>query len=135
MGVTVLAICLDAAEAGLVRRLADAGELPEIASLIRAGTWSTIPADVASGSGGLWPTFLSGRPASEHGVYGEWAWDPHEMRMRRPEIAALARLDRGFDETLGMFGVPTAWPTGRTAGFEVIDWGNHDRWAGDPARR
>jgi predicted AlkP superfamily phosphohydrolase/phosphomutase len=127
----VLAIGLDAAEGSLIRRLADAGELPEIAALIRAGLWSTLRASELAGSGGIWPTFVSGRPAPEHGVYGEWVWDPRQMAMRRPRLERLVPLHKTHDAPVGMFGVPAAWPSGREDGFDVTGWGVHDRWAID----
>src|SRR4051812_36155323 len=113
---TVLAIGLDAAEGSVVRPPAAAGELPEIASLIRSGAWRSVSANEIAGSGGLWPTFLTGSGAAEHGVYGEWVWDSRQMAMRRPSQAGLVPSDSRWSGPLGLLGVPGGWRPGRREG-------------------
>ncbi len=132
---TVLAIGLDAAEGSLIRRLAAEGELPRIAELIRDGAWSPIRADQAGGSGGIWPTFVSDRLPAEHGIYGEWVWDPTQMAVGRPPLGELTAVGDRWPGPLGLFGVPVARPSQPSDGFEVADWGVHDRWASPTAIR
>jgi hypothetical protein len=77
----------------------------------------------------VWPSFATGRPISEHGVYGEWVWDPGSMRMIHPRLDRLPMIWQAHpDASIGVFDVPNAMPTNRTVGFEVTGWGQHERW-------
>ena len=55
----LLAIAIDAAEPSYVRHLIDEGEMPALASLLRAGTWLRVKSPAYVGSGAVWPTFIS----------------------------------------------------------------------------
>ncbi len=83
-----------------MRRLADEGRLPTTAGLLRDGVWTDVIG--AHDHATVWPSFATGRPASEHGVYSEWVWDPDSMRMTHPTAGpptddlagASGRVDR-----------------------------------------
>jgi predicted AlkP superfamily phosphohydrolase/phosphomutase len=128
-----LVIGLDAAEPSLVRQLMEQGEMPALKSLLARGAWRRVhsPADI--GSGAVWPTFITGEDPKVHGIYGEWAWQPHLMNINRytgrhltPFWQSLAQ--RGA--TIGVLDVPFAPIVGLPAGFEVSEWGAHDALEG-----
>lgn len=129
----VLAIGLDAAEATLVRRMIDGGELPALRSLLDRGAWNSVSSPGQYSSGAVWPTFYSGRPASDHGLYARWNWDPAQMRPTytgddNPTPFWCEFADSG--RTVGIIDVPFAPFTDLSDGFEVFEWGPHDRVVG-----
>ena len=129
----VLAVGIDAAESSLIRRMLDSGELPALRALLDRGVWGRVrsPADI--GSGAVWPTFLTGSPPAQHGVYGEWVWRPDDMRVSRTTWDHLRPFwgpisDQGRSVTV--IDVPFAPVTGRPRCVEVTDWGAHDLLGG-----
>ncbi|HEY6121021.1 MAG TPA: alkaline phosphatase family protein [Pyrinomonadaceae bacterium] len=125
----VLAIGIDAAEPSLIEELIARGEMPVLKSLLSEGKWLTVksPAHIASGS--VWPTFITGEEPVGHGVYGEWAWQPETMGLRRYSGRYLKPFWKTLTEKgirVGMVDVPFAPFIGFTDGFEVCEWGPHD---------
>jgi predicted AlkP superfamily phosphohydrolase/phosphomutase len=125
----VLAIGLDAAEPSLVRHLIEQGEMPALKRLQERGALKRVESPAHIGSGAVWPTFITGRDPHEHGIYGEWAWQPETMSIKRysgrnlmPFWETLAR--EGL--TVGVLDVPFAPIVGLSTGFEVSEWGAHD---------
>ena len=129
----VLAIGIDAAEPTVIRRLIGQGRLPSLARLLDTGHWRTVTSPADIGSGSVWPTFMTGEHPRTHGAYAEWAWQPETMTVERytgdnvtPFWQALA--DAGT--SIGMLDVPFAPRIGLTTGFEITEWGPHDRCDG-----
>jgi predicted AlkP superfamily phosphohydrolase/phosphomutase len=129
--VTVLAIALDSAEATVVRKLADEGSMPAVAELLRRGAWRTVRSPVVVGSATVWPTFFSGAPPEEHGLYGEWVWDPDAMEMRRPVTDHVVPFWEDAALTVGALGIPLARHSELRGGWRLSGWGLHDRWGSD----
>jgi predicted AlkP superfamily phosphohydrolase/phosphomutase len=128
----VIAIAIDAAEGRLVRRLAAEGHLPAIARLAGDGRWGTVRSPAALGSGAVWPTFITGEGPDCHGVFGEWAWDPAAMRLKRPSFDHLDPFWRRLADAgarVAVVDVPFAPVVGHARLVEVADWGAHD-WLG-----
>ncbi len=82
-GGRVLAIGLDAAEPALIRRMIARDEMPALKSLLAEGRWMRIQSPAHIGSGSVWPTFMTGKEPSAHGVYGEWCWQAETMSLFR----------------------------------------------------
>jgi predicted AlkP superfamily phosphohydrolase/phosphomutase len=125
----VVAIGIDAAEPTLVRRLVERGALPVLRSLAAEGTWGPIVSPAAIGSGAVWPTFLTGRPPGEHGLYGEWLWQPDAMALARTSwdhLRPFWQSDDGRGRTTTIMDVPFAPRLDRPGCTEVLDWGAHD---------
>lgn len=125
-----LAIGIDAAEPRLVRSMLDAGELPTLARLLARGNWATVESPATFGSGAVWPTFMTGRPPSEHGALGEWRWRPDSMAVERWRADGLTPFwtdarRRGY--RVGILDVPFAPSASPPDGFELLEWGAHDR--------
>lgn len=132
-GTRVLAFGVDAAEGALVRRLLDEGELPAMKALLERGVWLRVESPADIGSGAVWPTFVTGTGACEHGVYGEWCWQPETMSLTRfsgrglePFWSPLVRAG----VSVGILDVPFAPVLGLSNGFEVSEWGAHDTLEG-----
>lgn len=125
----VLAIGIDAAEATLVQQLIAENELPALASLLREGCWLNVQSPANIGSGAVWPTFMTGREPTAHGIYSEWSWRPETMSLSRHQAQQLTPFWQPLTQQeipIGIFDVPFALPVGVTSGFEVCEWWAHD---------
>ncbi len=125
----LLAIAIDAAEPSFVRHLIDEGEMPALASLLRAGTWLRVKSPAYVGSGAVWPTFISALGPRVHGVYGEWLWDTGTMSLSRYQGNDVTPFWKAFSDeniSVGILDVPFMPLIGLTKGFEISEWGPHD---------
>lgn len=125
----VVAIAIDAAEPTLVRRLVERGDLPVLRSLAAGGVWGPVISPAPIGSGAVWPTFLTGRPPAEHGLYGEWLWRPDAMGLARASwdhLQPFWQADESRGRTVTILDVPFAPRLDRPGCTEVLDWGPHD---------
>lgn len=132
-GPRVLAIGLDAAEPTLVRQLIEQGEMPALKCLLDRGSWKRVQSPAHIGSGAVWPTFITGTEAHEHGIYGEWGWQPETMSLTRYNGLRLTPFWKSLaDEgaTVGVLDVPFAPIVDLSTGFEVSEWGAHDTLEG-----
>lgn len=132
-GGRVLAIGLDATEPALIRRLIGQDEMPALKSLLAEGRWMRVQSPAHIGSGTVWPTFMTGKEPSAHGVYGEWCWQPETMSLFRFDGRNLKPFWKTLSEkgiSVGVLDPPFARFVGVTEGFEIIDWGAHDSLEG-----
>jgi predicted AlkP superfamily phosphohydrolase/phosphomutase len=81
------------------------------------------------GSGAVWPSFATGEPATEHGIYSQWVWDAEAMGLApaslegvRPFWARLAAEGR----RIAVLDVPFTRPERPRDGVEIVEWGAHD---------
>ena len=86
----LLLIGLDAADADLIEQWTDDGTLPNLASLRRGGTWGRLSTAAKYLTGSPWPTFYTGRPPSEHGIYHDFQWRQERMEFAAPAADWLA---------------------------------------------
>jgi predicted AlkP superfamily phosphohydrolase/phosphomutase len=131
----VVAIGIDAADARLVRALADRGDMPTLRKLFDEGTSGVVisPSDIASTA--VWPTFLSATSLWEHEKYSYWSWDPQRMRIDVERLDGLRPFWRApllADRRVGVFDVPCAPPPTPLHGFEIAGWGAQDFSVGAP---
>ncbi|HEY1357622.1 MAG TPA: alkaline phosphatase family protein [Thermoleophilaceae bacterium] len=125
----VLAIGMDAAQGTYVRELIDDGELPALAALLERGSWSKVNSPAYIGSGTVWPTFASASHPWEHGYQSEWSWHPDQMRV----VRTMRRFEpfwRSLDKeglSVGVVDVPFLEPAPLSHGFELSEWGSHER--------
>jgi len=132
-GGRVLAIGLDATEPSLIRRLIAQDEMPALKSLLADGRWIRVESPAHIGSGTVWPTFMTGKEPSGHGIYGEWCWQPETMHLFRFDGRNLKPFWRTLSEagiSVGVLDPPFARLVGLSEGFEIIDWGAHDSLKG-----
>lgn len=127
----VVVIGLDAMDAGIARRLADAGRLPTIASLLQSGAWAATRNPYGLVVGGIWPSFATATWPSRHGFYCFRQLEAGTYEIGR--FTSVDVLGSPFWTALSAAGkrcavvdVPLSAPT-TVNGIEVIDWGSHDR--------
>ena len=85
---SVLAVVLDAADAGLLRRWVRAGELPVLAHMMEAGASAKLESPAAPMHEAEWVTLTTGTNAGGHGVYHWRAVRPGTyQRTRQPPAA------------------------------------------------
>jgi predicted AlkP superfamily phosphohydrolase/phosphomutase len=132
-GPAVLAIAIDAAESTLIRRMIEEGQLPAVKALLSQGSWRKVKAPAEVGSGSVWPTFMTGRDPSAHGVYGEWCWHSDTMSLSRFQGSDFIPFWKRFADdgiTVGVLDLPFMPMLGLREGFEISEWGPHDVAAG-----
>jgi predicted AlkP superfamily phosphohydrolase/phosphomutase len=109
------------------------GELPAMKAVLDSGTWRRVTSPSRYANGAVWPSFYSGLDVSEHGQCSRWNWDPAQMRMIYTDTSGLTPFWKTLDEggaTVGVIDVPFAPFVGLPKGFEVLEWGPHDRIVG-----
>jgi predicted AlkP superfamily phosphohydrolase/phosphomutase len=126
----LLLIGLDAADADLVERWTADGSLPHLAGLKRAGTWGRLNTSAKYLTGSPWPTFYTGRPPSDHGIYHDFQWRQERMEFAAPSTDWLPV--RPFWRGLAgvpvvVHDVPFTPGTEPLNGVEVTGWGSHDK--------
>lgn len=127
----LLLIGLDAADASLIERWTDDGTLPALAALRRNGTYGRLATSAKYLTGSPWPTFYTGRPPSDHGIYHDFQWRQEAMGFVAPSTAWLPVRPfwRGIegDVTSVVHDVPMTPGTEPFRGVEVTGWGSHDK--------
>lgn len=131
MGRPVLLVGLDAADANLTLRWAEAGHLPAISALLEAG--QAVPIENPPGlyTGAVWPSFATGVPLGEHGRYFYRQFCPDSYRATRIQSSDLVHepfwipLSRE-GKRVAVVDVPKAPLSRRLNGVQVADWGTHD---------
>jgi predicted AlkP superfamily phosphohydrolase/phosphomutase len=127
----LLLIGLDAADASLIERWTDDGTLPALARLRRAGTWGRLSTSAKYLTGSPWPTFYTGRPPSDHGLYHDFQWRQEEMAFASPaaDWLPLRPFWRAINGDLVTIAhdVPMTPGTEPFRGIEVTGWGSHDK--------
>jgi predicted AlkP superfamily phosphohydrolase/phosphomutase len=122
-----IAIGIDAAEPSLLRSMMDAGHMPALKRLADENGWSCVSSPSDIGSGAVWPSFVTGLPATEHGVYSHRPWHPEEMRLAPVDVSHLhpfwtkAPFDGKRVIVLDVPFLPPGSP------LEILEWGTHDR--------
>ncbi len=120
----VLAVAMDAADAGLVLRWTREGRLPVLGRLLERGGHAALRSGADYFPETIWPTVATGREVGQHGIYN---W-----RMIRPGTYERAYAPLGRDEPfwagLGddgviAFDVPYTAPLRRDGITEVAAWG------------
>jgi predicted AlkP superfamily phosphohydrolase/phosphomutase len=129
---SVLMLGLDAADATIIERLTQSGDLPNLQRLRADGLYGRLGSPAGLYAGGVWPTFYTGRDVPGHGVYHSKLWRAERMRV---EVASDAWLAvRPFWELLPEGGprvciidVPMVIGTPRAVhGVYLGGWGTHD---------
>ena len=127
----VLLIGLDAAEPELIERWSRDGTLPNLASLLARGSYGRLHPPDGVLLGPPWPSFYTGKPVSEHGLYESVVWRPDRMReTRATEVCPLEPFWRDFSPEgprSVIIDVPLVPSPRPLHGVEVTCWGTHER--------
>ena len=122
-------IGIDSANFGIVR--SNLALLPNFARVLSRGVFRQLESSGDLISGSVWPSFYTGKPPGDHGVYHILQWDLQAMRLRRldedwfycePFWIELERA--GLNATV--VDVPISFPTHLKQGIEVSNWGVHN---------
>lgn len=139
-----LVLGLDGATLDVVRPLAAAGRLPNLAAWMRGGTAQALPSCVPPTSFPAWSTFLTGRGPGEHGIFDFTQKLPGAYRIRfvnatdRRGETLLGRVCRAGGRVLAL-GIPATHPAERVNGLLVpgfdapVSTGSDAAAASDPA--
>jgi predicted AlkP superfamily phosphohydrolase/phosphomutase len=123
-------IGIDAGDLAFVE--AHRASLPHLRDLLEHGSLHHLETPSRLLTGSVWPTFYTGTPPGEHGVYHHLQWDATAMRVRRvtadwldcePFWYELAR--QGV--RVCALDVPMTFPSRLERGVEVVNWGSHDQ--------
>jgi predicted AlkP superfamily phosphohydrolase/phosphomutase len=132
-GARVLMLGLDAADPLLIERWTEDGTLPHLARLRQAGAYGRLESSARWLAGSPWPTFYTGQPPSQHGIYHDFQWRHENMEYARPSWDWLQCVPfwRKIVSPLQVltFDVPMLLGCQAARGFEVSGWASHDALA------
>ena len=127
----LLLIGLDAADIQLVERWTADGSLPNLAALRAQGTTTALTTSARYLTGSPWPTFYTGRPPSDHGIYHDFQWRQERMAFSAPSTDWLPVRPfwrgLGADVPAVIHDVPMTPGTEPFNGVESTGWGSHDK--------
>jgi len=131
----VLVIGLDAADPGLVRGLAGADRLPNIASLLRERPGARVMNPDGFYVGAVWPTLFTGTSPGHHGRTWPGRFHPGTYQVRPFEPSDLGAepfwnaLDR-VGRRVAVVDVPHTRADPDLGVTQVVEWGAHDAAVG-----
>lgn len=127
----LLMIGLDAAEITLVERWMNDGLLPNLHTLRERGAFGPLKSTAEWLVGSPWPSFYTGTPPEEHGMYYYHVWRPENMTTERPSSEWMPL--RPFWRSLGGAGrravvvdVPIVYAPEPFDGVEISGWSTRD---------
>ena len=105
--------------------------MPVLRGLREAGTWGRLTTSARYLTGSPWPTFYTGRPPSDHGIYHDFQWRQEDMGFAAPStdwlpVRPFWREIEG-DVVSVVHDVPMTPGTVPFPGVEVTGWGSHDK--------
>jgi predicted AlkP superfamily phosphohydrolase/phosphomutase len=130
----VMAVALDAADPGLVARLAAAGEMPAMARLLREAAVVETRAPAGVFVSANWPTIFTATLPDRHRYlcWDEFIGGTYDYRETTPEFVRGTPFWERLSEagrSVAVFDVPHSIPR-ELNGVMVAEWGCHDRHLG-----
>lgn len=127
----VAIIGLDMGDGGLIRDWAANGHLPNLASLIAAGTWLDLETTAGILHTSTWPSFATGARPGRHGVYYPYQPSPghQEAQLIQPDQYGLPTFWSRADEQGAasiIYDVPETFPATPFSGRAIFELGT---WA------
>jgi len=124
MTARLLIVGLDGATFDLIEPWAAAGELPNLARLMRDGAWGRLRSTVPPVTFPAWTSFMTGVNPGQHGVFDFTRRIPGAYQVefvnathrRRPTLWCLLS-DAGL--RVGVMGVPATYPPEHLNGFQI----------------
>jgi predicted AlkP superfamily phosphohydrolase/phosphomutase len=132
-------IGLDAATFDVIDPLVEAGELPNVARLLREGTGGVLRSTTHPLTPHAWTTMVTGVNAARHGIWDfmERAESGYELRLingsYRRAPAVWDRLGRS-GRRVGLVNIPFTWPAPHVDGFAIagMDAGGREKGMSHP---
>ncbi len=112
----VLMVGIDAATWDVILPLLEAGRLPNIARLMREGTWGRLKSFTQYVSPALWTSITTGKMPEKHGVQDFYS--ETRLHLQSPAIYDILGGEEG---RVGLFRWFASWPPPQNAGFTVPD--------------
>ncbi len=110
----VLVLGIDGGTWAVMRPMIEAGELPHLAKLYRAGVHGTLRSHKPTSSPVAWSTIFTGRLPRDHGLVG---WETSQSQHRR--VKALWEITSGLGLPTDVFNVPSTFPPTPVAGVMI----------------
>jgi predicted AlkP superfamily phosphohydrolase/phosphomutase len=123
----VLIIGLDGATFDLIIPWINEGRLPNLARLMKEGSYGKLKSTPNKVSPEAWTSFSTGKNAGKHGIYMFHAIEPSTLKLRlfntthrdaEPIWLYLSRMGK----KVGVCGVPTTFPVDKVNGFMLAGW-------------
>jgi predicted AlkP superfamily phosphohydrolase/phosphomutase len=120
----ILIFGLDGATFRVARPLALAGRMPTLARLLERGAWGEHTSTPEINSPNAWSTFITGKNAGKHGIYGffETAPGSYDLRFVNGSFRAgksLWRIATEHGRSVGIVNVPMTYPAEEVNGFII----------------
>lgn len=130
---------LDTGDPEFIRRWAQEGYLPTIASIMERGTWGRTSGPELISEHGVWRSLFSGLSRSQHGYYYYRQLIPGSYDLEEtvgPDIDSppFWRHLRGQDVRVATVDVPDTDPVPGLPGLQLAHWGTHNNWNPDRLR-
>jgi len=128
--VATLMIGLDAAEVSLIQHWMDEGVLPNLRSMRDRGAFGPLTSTAPWLVGSPWPSFYTGTPPSQHGLYHYLVWRPERMQHERPAAhwMTLNPFWRSIAASRRVVAVdvPLVYAPRPFDGIEISGWATHE---------
>ena len=129
-GRKVALVGIDAGDIGLIRSWLS--ELPHLRALFEQGRLVDLPPASNCFISAAWPTFSTGKPPGEHGLYYPMQWDPEGMTLRRVDSTWLSWEPFWYElaregKRVTVLDAPFSLPSQLDGGIEVLNWGAQER--------
>lgn len=120
----VLIIGLDGATFRLIKPLVEAGKLPTLQRLLQEGTSGVHHSTYETNSPNAWSTFITGKNAGKHGIFGFFETTPQSYELRFVNGSfrhgkSLWRIVSDHDYRVGVVNVPMTYPAEAVNGFLI----------------
>ncbi len=125
-GRRVLVLGLDGLDWDFVLPWIEAGDMPNLARLMDAGTWGRMQTLVPTLSPLIWTTVATGVSPDRHGILDFVEKEPKRgillpITGRSRKVPAVWNLASAFGRTVGVVGWWASWPAERVRGVVVTD--------------
>ncbi len=122
----VLVLGLDGLDWDMVLPWVEAGDMPNLARLMGAGTWGRMQTLVPTLSPLIWTTIATGVSPDRHGILDFVEKEPKRgillpVTGRGRKVPAVWNLASAFGRTVGVVGWWASWPAERVRGVVVTD--------------
>lgn len=130
---TTLLVALDGATPGLIEQWANAGELPNFATLLQRCRGTDIRSPAGFGNDVFWNSLCTGFYPDETGYFFRMKWLPadHKFEFQEPARQVKKRLFwttlADSDAELAIIDMPEVMHGGRVNGLEISSWLPHAR--------
>jgi len=127
----VLVVGIDGATFSVIGPMVEAGELPNFAALMKAGSHGPLRSVSPSRSPSIWTSMATGRSAKVHGIESFVREDDPErlITSNSRRVNAMWNWASAFDRKVGFDGWWVTWPAEPVAGWMVSDRITRSRWS------